>query len=283
MGRPPLPIGTWGAISTYPRGIDRNGKPSSYRAKAKYREFDGVTRHVQASGRTRTMASNNLRVLLKNPTDAARSGDLTSLHRFSEAADLWLAKIRALVKEGRRSPGTLTTYQSQLANHVLPALGELRLGEVTTPVVDRVIGKIKTDVSPSTAKTCRSIISGVMGLAVRHGAVMSNPVREVERIEGNPKKAPMALTEEEQVAWFLQLQNDEKAVRKDLPELTLFLLATGVRIGEALGVIWSGVDFDAVTVEINHTLIRVPGEGLLRKGTKSRAGERTCSFPRARW
>jgi hypothetical protein len=41
---------------------------------AKYRDFDGVTRVVQASGRTPTMASNNLRMLLKNRTDAGRSG-----------------------------------------------------------------------------------------------------------------------------------------------------------------------------------------------------------------
>lgn len=280
MGRPPLPIGTWGAINTYPRGASRNGKPASYRAIAKYRDFDGVTRVVQASGRTPTMASNNLRVLLKNRTDAGRSGNLTSLHRFSDAAELWLDRIGALVKEGSRSPGTLTTYKSQLTNHVLPALGEVRLGEATTPVIDRVIGKIKKDVSAATAKTCRSIISGVLGLAVRQGAVMSNPVRDVERIEGGgPKKSPRALTDEEQVAWFAQLQADEKAVRRDLPDLTFFLLATGVRIGEALGVIWSEVDFHAGTVEINHTLVRVAGEGLLRKGTKSRAGERTLALP----
>jgi hypothetical protein len=43
--------------------------------------------------------------------------------------------------------------------------------------------------------------------------------------------------------------------------------------------VWSQVDFDAGTVEVTSTLVRVKGQGLLRKSTKSRAGERTLSLP----
>jgi integrase len=51
-----------------------------------------------------------------------------------------------------------------------------------------------------------------------------------------------------------------------------FMLATGVRIGEALAVLWSEVDFVAGTVPITSTLIRVNGEGLLRKARRARRG-----------
>ncbi len=184
-----------------------------------------------------------------------------------------------MVADGRRSPGTVDTYRRQLKNHVLPAMGEVRLGEATTPLVDKVIASIKKKVSASTAKSCRSVISGVMGLAVRYGAIMANPVREVERIEAKPKREPRALTMAERVDLLKQLQEDEKARRRDLPDLVFFMLATGVRIGEALAVVWSEVDFEAGTVQITSTLVRVKGEGLLRKGTKSRAGERTLPLP----
>jgi integrase len=66
---------------------------------------------------------------------------------------------------------------------------------------------------------------------------------------------------------------------RDLPDLAFFMLATGVRIGEALAAVWSEFDFAAGTVQITSTLVRVKGEGLLRKGTKSRAGERTLPLP----
>jgi integrase len=274
-----LPIGTWGLIRTYPIGEDAKGKPLRYRALARYRDFDGVTRLVQVSGRTATQASQKLRMQLQGRALAGRRGELTGMTKFRDAADLWLSKLDDQVADGRRSPGTVETYRRQLKNHILPAMGEVRLGEATTPLVDNVVSSIKKKVSPSTAKSCRSVISGVMGQAVRHGAIMANPVREVERIEAKPKREPRALTTAERVELLRQLQEDEKARRRDLPDMVFFMLATGVRIGEALAVVWTDVDFQAGTVRITNTLIRVRGEGLLRKGTKSRAGERTLPLP----
>ncbi len=279
MGRAPLPIGSWGLIRTYPVGGEGNGKARRVRAMADYRDFDGLVRRVEASGRSVTQATQRLRQKLQSRTLAGRHGDLTAMTRFSTAAEVWMQKVEAMVAEGQRSPGTVETYRRQLRNHVLPAMGAVRLGEATTPLVDKVVGAIKADVSPATAKSCRSVISGVMGLAVRYGAITHNPVREVERIESRPRREPRALTVAERVQLLHQLQADEKAGRRDLPDLVFFMLATGVRIGEALAVLWSQVDFEAGTVQITSTLIRVKGEGLLRKGTKSRAGERTLPLP----
>jgi integrase len=199
--------------------------------------------------------------------------------KFSAAADLWLEKMDALVEDGRRSPSTVDTYRRQLKNHVLPAMGEVRLAEATAPLVDKVIGRIRVDVSAATARSCRSVISGILGLAVRQGAIGQNPVREVDRIEGKAKRPPRALNAEERVQLLTQLQSDPSARRRDLPDLVFFMLATGARIGEALAVLWSQVDLDAGTVEITSTLIRIKGEGLLRKSTKSSAGERTLPLP----
>jgi integrase len=200
------------------------------------------------------------------------------MHRFSAAAELWLERMSGAVSEERRSPGTLRVYRLHLNKHVLPALGDVRLGEITTPMLDRVITAIKIQTSGASAKTSRSIISGVLGLAVRFGALTANPVREVDRLELRHKEA-RALTEDERKTWFAQLDADPAVVRKDLPDLTRFLLSTGVRIGEALAVLWSQVDFDAGTVEVTHTVIRIKGEGLIRKKTKTRAGERLLPLP----
>lgn len=87
MGRPPLPIGSWGLIRTYPIGKDEKGKPLRYRALARYRDFDGVTRLVQASGRTATQASQKLRMQLQGRALSGRRGELTGMTKFSDAAD----------------------------------------------------------------------------------------------------------------------------------------------------------------------------------------------------
>ena len=61
---------------------------------------------------------------------------------------------------GQALTGTVDTYRRQLKNDVLPALGEVRLGEATMPLVDKVVGAIKAEVSAARAKSCRSVISG---------------------------------------------------------------------------------------------------------------------------
>ena len=57
------------------------------------------------------------------------------------------------------------------------------------------------------------------------------------------------------------LDVDEDAVRKELPDLCEWMLATGVRIGEALAVSCDEVDLAAGTVQIEYTLIGKPGRG----------------------
>jgi integrase len=76
-----------------------------------------------------------------------------------------------------------------------------------------------------------------------------------------------------------QLRADDRAVEWDLPDLCLFMAGTGVRIGEALAVLWDQVDFAAGCVEVTHTVVPVRGQGLLRKEAKSRAGERVLALP----
>src|SRR5688572_8502850 len=97
MGRAPMPIGTWGLIRTYPVGQGLKGKPLRVRAMAKYRDYDGVVRLVEASGKSETQATQNLRQKLQTRAGAGRQGELTGLTRFSDAAELWMQKMEKLV------------------------------------------------------------------------------------------------------------------------------------------------------------------------------------------
>ncbi len=94
-----------------------------------------------------------------------------------------------------------------------------------------------------------------------------------------PRRVPRALSEEDRARWFRALVGDQVALRQDLFDLSAFLLATGLRIGEALAVLWRDVDLDLGVLRVTSTLIRVTGQGLLRKRTKSQAGERILQLP----
>jgi integrase len=273
MPRRRLSPGEWGEVS-----VSRSPSGALYRARAWFRDFDGVRRMVERDARTEWAARTALETAL---AERARrgAGSLRGSDTFAAAAAMWLERVERLARLGQRSPGTVETYSRQLNAHVLPALGALRLREVTTPLVDRFVTDVHEHVGPATGRTCRSIVSGVMGLAVRHGAVPANPTRELERLSAQPRRVPRALSEEERARWFRALVGDQAALRQDLFDLSAFLLATGLRIGEALAVLWRDVDLDLGVLRVTSTLIRVTGQGLVRKRTKSQAGERILQLP----
>lgn len=93
-----------------------------------------------------------------------------------------------------------------------------------------------------------------MQQAVLHEALAANPVREVSRIRGKPR----ALTTEERRNWLKFLATDPAAVRRDLHDLSVFMLGTGVLIGEALAVREGDIDLDGVPVEEDGQLRLVP-------------------------
>lgn len=272
MPRPPLPIGTYGSIRTYKQG-------KGFRAVTLFRDHDGITRRVERSGSTETAAKNALREYLRDRARVGGTDGITASTKLAEVARQWMLGVDSAVAAGRRSPGTAQQYRGSLDRHVLPAVGSLRVREATVPRLDLVVQTIRDRSGAPTAKIARTVLSGMLGLAVRHGAIPSNPVRDISRVEAGSVRVPRALTPDERREWLAQLDGDPVAVRKELPDLCRWMLATGVRIGEALAVSWDEVDLDAGTVLIEYTLIRVKGVGLVRKSTKSSAGERVLPLP----
>ncbi|WP_406047057.1 tyrosine-type recombinase/integrase [Kribbella sp. NBC_00889] len=258
---------------------NKNSKPTKHLAHAKFRDQDGNVRAVTATGTTKTAARTALLTKLQSRAKTNHSGDLTAAHKINHLLDLWERRFEGLIADRTRSPTSLATYRRALKNHVRPAIGELHIAEATTQRLDTVLSNIKHHAGAPTARTCRAVISGAMKPAVRYGDTTVNPAREVDAIQARPKNPTRALTAKEVTLLQNSLTADERAVQADLPDLVTLMRATGVRIGEALAVLWNQADLEAGTVEITHTIARPPGEGLIRKPTKSRTGERTLSLP----
>ena len=195
-------------------------------------------------------------------------GRADGLTRFAEASRTCGWRVNGPVWSSRADAHReqCDTYRRQLRNHVLPALGEMRLGEITTPAVDRVLAGIRRKVSGASAKSCRSVISGVMSSAVRHGAVTVNPVREVQPIDARPARAPRALSQRERTQLLVQVSADPRAQRRRPPGPGVLHARHRCPHRRGAGVMWSEVDLDAGTVEISSTLIRVQGGGPAAQG-----------------
>ena len=295
MARPPLPLGTPGAITT------REESPGVWVARCRFRDHDGVTRRLWKQGSSKTAARGALHQTIQDRQRGSGGGStLTPASRFKDAAELYLAKV-----DRKREDSTHALYAYHLDRTVLPALGALQLRECTVARLDAFLEALESRYAPSTRRTLRSIVSGVLQIAVLHEALPANPVRELDRIEqpkGQAKKRPRGLTVDERQSlldWFDQTSDDDRVRRlqrvaraAELPELVRFSLGTGLRIGEALAVRRLDVNLDGVPVRGQHGSLRVPvvtiagnvtwvkGKGLVRHDGKSEAALRVIPLPR---
>lgn len=272
MARRPLAVGSHGNVSYAVLGSRK------VRAQCKVRDADGRIRKVTREGTSKADARTNLLASIEERPGFSGS-DITAETTVAEAAEAWLAVIEQRAGDGRLSPNTARIYQSAYGQHIKTGVGALRLREATPPRLNTFLVTLRERHGAAITKTVRTVLNGIAGFAVTQGAIKVNPMREVSRIEGSPKRAPRALTPAERDDWLAKMEADLVAVRRDLPDLCRFMLATGVRIGEALAVSFAELDPDAKTVRIDWTLVPVKGQGLQRLSTKTAAGERTLRLP----
>jgi len=269
MPRPPLPVGSWGAINV--RQFDGRG----WRARTRYRGDDGVRRQAEAWGSSRAGAERALRANLTSRTE--RTGTtITSETRLSVLAEYW---VRTAVEGSALAANTRKRYKDLVQTRVVPGVGGLMVREATVARMAGFIAHLAVE-SPTTANLCRSILVGMFNVAVRHDARASNPMREVPSI-ASPQHDVRALTQFEVTQLRRTLLNDKQAVRADLPTVVDMMLATGCRIGEVLALRWQDIDLDAGTVKITGTIVRDDRIGLIRQDTTKGRKPRAMRLPAA--
>lgn len=248
-------------------------------AMVNYRDFSGVRRRLQASGRTKAEARRAVLRTVESTIASGSDADFSPTSTVEAGARAWLEDFEALVVRGVRSPSTLDLYRDAVERHLIPGIGALRIGELTTARVDRFLRSILRSKGYATAKLTRTVLSGVCGYLSRQGALQFNPVRDAGRLEADHDRTPRALTPVEVRHWLALLDESEDARRNDLPTLARFILATGLRIGEALGVRWSDIDFDHGLLSVQRTLLRLRGKGIVESAPKSKSSIRVLVLP----
>ncbi|MFD4191719.1 tyrosine-type recombinase/integrase [Amycolatopsis thermoflava] len=208
---------------------------------------------------------------------------LTAFSRFSEAAKQWLDEYRKDAENGIYALTSVDTYSDHLRNHVLPRLGNLRLFEVKTPVINALCqAKLKAH-SLSLAKHTKAVISNVMTFAVQAGAIERNPTREIapltERRAKTKKTKSRALSGDELVDFLAKLDADEEARKADLPDLVRGFIATGERRGEMLAADWPDFDEEERVLHVTGGLVQVRGKGTLRNDGKTENAVRPIPLP----
>lgn len=270
MGRPPLTLGTNGDIRVYPLG-------DGYQARTKVRDFDGRTRQVSRVGKTKGAAKQALQHAVKNRY-VGQQGDITPDTKVDVVAELWWEEFL----KGNPSPNTVRLYRDRIDNQIIPSLGGLRVRELTVGVCDRHIQTVVEKNGPGLARTLKAVLSGICKHAAKHDALDRNPVRDVGKVsQPNVSKNVVALTAEHAIDLRSKYRVDPQANSRDLPDLLDFMLATGLRIGEACAIEWDDLDLEGGTVAVGQAMVvRERGKGLyIRYESSNKLRKRVLELP----
>jgi hypothetical protein len=138
-------------------------------ARARFRDYDGRTRDVEATGPTGPAASRALQAKLRDRI-APNDDEITRETYVNTLADLWLAEI---IAEERITPQTIDRYTASLRIVIRPGIGNLRLRESTVGRLDKMFRTVAAD-RPSLAKNAKVAADQMFALAVRRGALATN-------------------------------------------------------------------------------------------------------------
>lgn len=255
----------------------RSAPSGGYVASLYFRDHTGVRRRLEATASSKT----NARRLLTQKFEAvtAVGGSFDRRTTVLELANAWYVEFAYLVEAGSRSPSTGAMYRRTIDVYLAPRVGELRLYDLRPSTVDVLLGDIRREHGYATAKVCRTVLASICSFGVRRDALQQNPVRDLTPLEADRGRSARALTPEEIDRWLAIIDGSSYARRRDLPDLTRFLLGTGLRIGEALALHWSDLDLDSGTLHVRRTVFRLGGQGLVAKAPKTDTGARILHLP----
>ena len=168
--------------------------------------------------------------------------------------DRWLEQ-----KKGQLRPRTWATYEIAVRLHLVPGVGKVRLARLTPAQIDEWFRRHQKDgVSAHTIGYARTVLRAALGQARKWRLVADNAAALVDPPRHRPKEIhPLT---PEQARKLLNVARDHR-----LGALVSVATAIGLRIGEALGLSWSDIDFEAGTLTVRQALERSGGDVVERR------------------
>ena len=169
-------------------------------------------------------------------------------------------------------PKTYENYDL-CVRRLLPHIGGLRLRALTPEHIQHALGKLLVDgLAPRTVRQVHMVLRRALKQAVLWRILPSNPSDAVRPPRADRQEI-RALTEVD-VRHLLEVASETRHYA-----LWVFLVTTGVRLGEALGLRWSDIEFAESRAHIRRALQRQRGAGIVFVEPKTAKSRRTVPMP----
>ena len=246
--------------------VTRAGKEYTYWEARYTAGYDpGTGKQIQRSitGKTQKEVAQKL----KAATTAIDEGSYTvpSKMTVGQWMDIWISEYLGAVK-----PRTVDLYKGVVKTRIKPGLGAVKLDALNPHTVQSYYNGLTTEgLAPKTVKNIHGIFHKALQQAASNGYIKTNPADAC--ILPRPVRRELKPLDEDMISAFLKaIQGHQFA---DLFSVTLF---TGMREGEALGLLWDCVDLTKGTLIIDKQLQLIRGSGgqyqmVPTKNSKSRS------------
>jgi len=167
---------------------------------------------------------------------------------------------------------TYESYSSHVYQHLIPALGRIRLAKLEPQHVQALMNaKLETGLSANTVLRIRATLRRSLNQAMKWGLVSRNVATlvtppKIEKFKVEP------ITPEEAAAIAAAVSQHR------LSALFTLMLSAGLRLGEALGLGWQDVNLDTASLTVRRSLQRIQGEFRFVE-PKSDSSRRTIPIP----
>lgn len=170
---------------------------------------------------------------------------------FAEVAELWLESYRSTVKP--------TTYQGvKIKLDVMIDLyfTDMKIQQISVAYCQKVAIQLSNRYILYT--NYYSVISRVFKYATSIDIIKSNPLDKIIKPKNRPLKVKENYYTKQELTDFLKVCKENcKPVEYTFYHLLAF---TGLRIGEAIGLMWSDVDFENKRLNISRTAVKIGKE-----------------------
>ena len=172
-------------------------------------------------------------------------------------------------KKGKKSIQTQDMYRNCINVHINPALGKKKVKEITSTQVQSLLNEITS--SKSLAHKVRITLNQIFKQAIADRLITFNPLATCEVIApDDPKREFLSPVQRELVLHIL-------CENKVYP-LIFTLLYTGMRMNEALALLWKDIDFDKKVISVTKATEFDKGKPRRAK-TKTKKGIRNIPIP----
>ena len=167
-------------------------------------------------------------------------------------------------------PNTQRNYKERFERNIKGHIGRMLLSEVKPIHCQDILNKMTPEYAESTVYQCRITMYVLFEAAVENDILGRNPVKKSVKVPpGRKSKEKRVLSVEEQKLFL------DTAYGTSNYNQFAFLLQTGLRTGEMIGLRWSDIDFEEGVIRITRSMEYRHSTGEWRIGPpKSKSGYR---------